>query len=251
MTCVVSAQLPGTLTDGLVSYYTFDGNANDVVGTNNATAVGVVLTNGVTGAANTAYYFSSISSYLTAPFTPPINNSFTWSLWIKPTTLKETYFFMAGEIGQNGGGKSFFMLPTGQVGFSSYDDTLSGEENYLVNSLQTDTPISSDIWTQIAITSDTNNLRALYVNGVAMTNKVSSGYGQLGVTNFIFGADRFLRAELSLEGSMDDVTIYDRPLSSTEVTDLYNAQVVPEPSTYALLLFGGAASLYALRRRKN
>lgn len=245
------AQLPGSLTDGLVSYYPFEGNANDVVGTNNATAVGVTLTSGITGAPNSAYYFSGTMSYLTAPFTPPTNNSFTWSLWINATTIKETYYFMAGNINENAGGKSFFMLPTGQVGFNSYDDALSGEENFLINSLQTPTPIQSNIWTHLAITSDTNNLRTFYVNGVAMTNKVSSGYGQLGISNFLFGADRFLREELSLQGSMDDVTIYDRPLSPSEVTDLYNAQLVPEPSTYALLLLSGAVSLWALKRRKS
>ena len=63
-------------------------------------------------------------------------------------------------------------------------------------------------------------------------------------SNSVFGPQLF-------EGGISDVGLWNKALTATEVTDLYNAQVVPEPSTYALLLFGGAASLYALRRRKS
>jgi hypothetical protein len=55
----------------------------------------------------------------------------------------------------------------------------------------------------------------------------------------------------SLGAQLDDMYFWDRPLSSEEVTELYNAQVVPEPSTYALLLLSGAASLWVLKRRKS
>ncbi|MFZ4484095.1 MAG: PEP-CTERM sorting domain-containing protein [Chthoniobacterales bacterium] len=33
--------------------------------------------------------------------------------------------------------------------------------------------------------------------------------------------------------------------------DNVSVEVIPEPSTYALLLLSGAASLFALRRRKS
>ena len=48
-------------------------------------------------------------------------------------------------------------------------------------------------------------------------------------------------------GAMDEVRIYNHALSSTEVTDLYNA-VVPEPGS-VLLLIGGAALVASRRRR--
>ena len=48
------AQLPGSLTNGLVSYYDFSGSANDIAGTSSASVAGATLTNGVTGAPETA-----------------------------------------------------------------------------------------------------------------------------------------------------------------------------------------------------
>jgi hypothetical protein len=53
---------------------------------------------------------------------------------------------------------------------------------------------------------------------------------------------------------IDDVYIYNKALSSEEVTALYQAQsvAVPEPSTFLTgMLLVGAASLWALKRRKR
>jgi len=244
------AQLPNSLTNGLVSYYTFDGNANDVVGTNNATAVGVTLTNGVTGAANSAYYFNGSLSYLSASYTPTINNSFTWSLWIKPSTSQECYPLSSAFFNQPEISPSFYLVPSGSVSFQTYDPALSPENNATENLMTAPAPITSGDWTMLTVTSDTNNMRTFFVNGVEVTNKVSSGYGQE-VGNLLFGIDRLQRDEFSLHGSMDDVAIYDRPLSASEVSDLYQAQVVPEPATYALLLLGAATSFWFVKRRKH
>ncbi len=245
----VSAQPSGSLTNGLVSYYTFEGNADDVVGTNNATGVGVILTNGVTGAPNSAYYFNGASSYLTASFTPTTNNAFTWSLWINPATNQESYPLSAAFFNQPQISPSFYLLSNGSIAFQSYDPTLSGEENAIENILTAPSLIPLNSWTMLTVTSDTNNLRTFFINGVAVTNKVSSSYGEE-VDNLLFGIDRLQRDEFSLYGSLDDVAMYDRPLSSSEVSDLYQAQLVPEPSTYALLLLSGAASLCFIKRRK-
>lgn len=249
----VSAQLPGSLTNGLVSYYTFDGNANDSVGTNDATVLGAVLTNGITGVADSAFYFNGISSYMTAGYTVPSNNSFTWALWINPSrtnavqSLVESMYatnvnVMSPLLWLNYNGNAF---SPGTVYFFSYDNNAPDNS---VNMLVSSSDLPTNQWTQVAVTSDSLNQRHLYINGQLNASIVASGQGQT-FSNVIFGADRFLVDYY--DGVMDNVGFWDRPLSSTEVTDLYNAQAVPEPSTYALLLLSGAASLWALKRRKS
>ncbi len=62
-TIMVQAQI--NLTNGLIMYYPFTGNATDVSGnTNVATVNGPVLTTDRFGAANSAYYFDGVDDYI-------------------------------------------------------------------------------------------------------------------------------------------------------------------------------------------
>src|ERR1017187_9935501 len=71
----VSGHAQSFLTNGLVSYYPFNGNANDAFGTNNGTNHGAILTTNRFIAANSAYLFNGSSSYI--DFGTPSNLSFT------------------------------------------------------------------------------------------------------------------------------------------------------------------------------
>ena len=52
------------LTNGLVAYYPFNGNANDAVGTNDGTVYGATLTTDRFGVPNNAYNFNGTSAYI-------------------------------------------------------------------------------------------------------------------------------------------------------------------------------------------
>ncbi|HDZ21647.1 hypothetical protein LCGC14_0315870 [marine sediment metagenome] len=58
----------------------------------------------------------------------------------------------------------------------------------------------------------------------------------------------FSPADQYFPGEIDEVVIYDRPLSATEVLDYYNA-TVPEPASITLLLLGAGGLIR--RRRRN
>jgi hypothetical protein len=51
--------------------------------------------------------------------------------------------------------------------------------------------------------------------------------------------------------SVDDIGVWNRALSSTEVTQLYAAQSVPEPSTCALFGIGAIGMLMVMRKKKS
>src|ERR1039458_3447594 len=62
----VSGHAQSFLTNDLVSYYPFNGNANDMAGTNNGTVQGATLTKDRFNKANSAYYFNG-NSWIETP----------------------------------------------------------------------------------------------------------------------------------------------------------------------------------------
>lgn len=241
------AQLPGSLTNGLVSYYDFSGNANDIAGTNNASVVGATLTNGVTGAPETAYHFNGASDYLLANYTPTPNNAFTWSVWVKPNAAGEMWILSNIQDLSVGSFSPVILFRNGVPGSVTFY-TANG---YVKDEFASASNVPADLWTMLTFTSDANNERFIYLNGQLNASGYSTnGYGQP-LNKLLIGGAAVIEApnQFYFDGSLDDVTIYDRPLSSTEVSELYQAQLVPEPSTYALLLMTGAGALWWARRR--
>ena len=75
------------LDSGLVAYYPFNGNANDVSGkANNPIFNNATLTADYLGNPNSAYYFNGIDNYMQIPDSPTLNmaNQMSITLWVKP-----------------------------------------------------------------------------------------------------------------------------------------------------------------------
>lgn len=85
------------LTNGLVAYYPFEGNANDESGySNNGIVTNAVLTQDRFGGASRAYSFGSIDCEITSPFQGVIgSNPRTVSCWIRQSDNLQTNW---GEV---------------------------------------------------------------------------------------------------------------------------------------------------------
>jgi len=103
-------------------------------------------------------------------------------------------------------------------------------------------PISPNAWHMLTRTYDGSTLSA-YINGQLVGSQTGPSNSPTGIT--IGSAGDGLHGFI---GSLDDLYIYDRALSPTEVSTLYSA--VPEPST-ALLLGIGLSTLAATSRRRS
>src|SRR5450755_2833851 len=69
-----NASFSQDITTGLVGYWPFDGNANDVSGNgNNGIVTNAVLTSDRFGNANRAYYFNGSNAYIRVPNAPNLN----------------------------------------------------------------------------------------------------------------------------------------------------------------------------------
>jgi len=87
-----------------------------------------------------------------------------------------------------------------------------------------DTPVKDGVWTHIAITIDRSENRAIsYINGVAQASPIDISTIGDGELNWDFGTvGRTLRSKhlQYFGGLIDDVRIYDRPLSPEEIAKL-------------------------------
>src|SRR5438128_7026415 len=73
------------LTNGLVSFYPFNGNAKDAIGNNDGTVIGATLAADMFSGENRAYEFNGTNAWILCTDTnfPDANAPRTISLWIK------------------------------------------------------------------------------------------------------------------------------------------------------------------------
>ena len=83
----VKSDFPSNLQNGLVAFYPFCGNTNDLSGNaNNASSNGAFLTSDRFTNANSAYAFNGTSSFMELPYSSALaslTNDFTFAFWIK------------------------------------------------------------------------------------------------------------------------------------------------------------------------
>lgn len=198
-----------TLKSGLKVYYNMDGNADDALGVNNAVASGVSWVSGKIGQAAKYTGTGTIISNNNTGFSGDV--SFSISAW----------FYVNDITGQH-------QIVT--FGVKSTDQMVQfGILNWLgVDSLGfwgwggaslISTPVLKNVWYHAVATYDSGTgARSLYLNGVlkATTNRAFS----IGVSKFNVG---FLPSDISFNGLLDEIGVWDRVLTLDEIEDLYNA----------------------------
>jgi len=260
MTCAGSAQLSGSLTNGLVGYWPLNGNGSDSLSTNNLSDVSPGASYGTNrfGASSSAIVFPNSSDYAYSERNTGIsgNQNFTVSLWLNQfssVTGPGRSVIAFGDASRPGGVNDILIMPQDWNGGGVWvwQHYAGIQANDLGN------PFVGG-WNNLVYVYDGSvSSSHIYINGLpaVMDNRteVTTDVLDIVATPLRLGYwSNSTATQMGLDGwSLDDIGLWSRALSSTEVTDLYNAQAVPEPSTYALLLLSGAASLYALKRRKS
>ncbi|MDZ4227744.1 MAG: LamG domain-containing protein, partial [Candidatus Levybacteria bacterium] len=211
---------------GLVGWWKFDGNASDSTpNQNDGTASNVTLTTDRKGQANKAYSFDG-NDYIQVSDSPSFdtvesNNRITVSAWVKrnsdqgPSTPNFRTIATRGAYSAVGNSWIFVWDSTN----SELEFVVNANANRITESLS----LTADTWYHVVATYDGSNLR-LYFNGALLGTPVAEATGFGGSTNNTIymgsdesGSDRYWR------GSLGDVRIYNRALSTTEITALYDS----------------------------
>jgi len=211
---LVAGAVQAIISNGLVAYFPFNGNANDASGNNNdGIVVGAQLTSDRYGKANSAYAFYGNGSYVDCGNGTSLNltGSITISLWIYPENLS-TGRILSKREGHDG---YEFNLFEGELQFvlngsmKAYYD-LTGLENTWV--------FIAGVYDQ---TLSPNSVK-LYVNQEDPALGVDNFSDPIGVNNgSLYLGIMNLSYPYPFKGKIDSVRIYDRALSAAEIAKLY------------------------------
>ncbi len=233
---VVHSQV--NLGQGLIAYYPFNGNANDISGNGNN---GIPL-NGIQpasdrfGAANSAYYFDGVNDYIRIPYAPGMNPSNAISVALYFTSEQSSVQTLVGKISYTDGIGTQFQVA---MNFNPYPGVLfglnppatgcNGQITLNSNYVNTGSTIPQNQWHCLVATFE-NGIQKIYLDGVLMQTD-NTGFN---VLNQCTNSDIQIGSWWSFDpqwfkGKIDDVRIYNRALNVAEVNSLcLNVTVTPD-----------------------
>jgi hypothetical protein len=222
----VQSQVPSYVpTNGLVGWWPFNGNANDESGfSQNGTVYGASLTLDRFGQTSKSYSFNGNNNYIEITSTPrlSITSSYSVSAWFNVniwsfgnpdqhavvSKIDNGDWYGGYEVRTTGGN---FIMHSGNIGGANFDIGKGG--------------LSSNTWYHVIVTFDGNKVRS-YVNGVLSDSVSRTGTIGSSSNSLRFGR-RGAAGSLNcwFSGSIDDIGIWNRALTQSEITALYQAAV--------------------------
>ncbi|SEA44105.1 arabinan endo-1,5-alpha-L-arabinosidase [Paenibacillus sp. ov031] len=159
---------------------------------------------------NQAAAFNGTDSYIQLPGIITDTNDFTFSAWVN---------WSGGGAWQrifdfgNGLTRHMFLTPAQHNGAMQFTIHDQGRDQSLIAA----EPLPSNQWVHVAVTLQ-ENTGTLYVNGkaVASSTEITFNPKDLQVTEAYLGKSRYT-ADPFYKGSMDNVKVYDKALTSTEI----------------------------------
>ncbi|MDP6585184.1 MAG: LamG domain-containing protein, partial [Anaerolineales bacterium] len=214
-------------TDGLVGYWHFDNvsgmGENDTLAIdwsgegNNGTAIGGMLYN-VSGYYGGAWRFDGVDDYVSVPTTTVnISRNFSVSLWVNKDSGKvaENNDRMISFVdGADDGFQFIFDHDTGNYGALLERDGIN-----VISGLTYGT-YDADIWVHLTYVVN-GSTGTLYRNGVVRASDGATGISTGNTQNYFIGMRGDQVGSTEFDGVMDEVMIFNRSLSATEITELY------------------------------
>lgn len=219
--------ITGSLNNGLVAYYPFCGNADDLSNNGNHGVVnGASLTSDRFGKPNSAYIFDGINDFIEIANSTSLSqsntNGLTLSCWIKNDQVWQNpkwLYVISKTDGTIQNGDGGYILRAGADGGAPFGyvpvfKTINGG-----NQFSSTNPIT-DVWEHLCLTYNNDTAR-FYRDGVLVKEYLSGSAALKANTR-----DLILGASVSnsnyFKGILDEVGIWDRALSQDEIAQLMN-----------------------------
>lgn len=218
-----SGAATGNINAGLVGYWPFNGNVKDATPYgDNGTVNGAILTTDRSGRTNSAYSFSGTPpSYVDIPDGSQLDGTVgSWSVWFNVASLPSSSAAIAAKNSASGSKSGVMLLLSAAGKVYAYAKDAAGNS---VPSNQIDLSGSTGTWHHLVVTFNGDNTANLYVDGVlASIFTPPAGWSFAAGSSLRLGQapDSFWAL---FNGSVDNVRVYNRVLSATEVQTLYQA----------------------------
>lgn len=213
--------------DGLVAYYPFTGNAIDASGNgNNGVVYGATLTTDMSNSPDKAYYFDGNGDYIDCGnrSSLQVSGNITVCSWAKlqPTShgqaVVNKYHLNADK------GWLLEATPDGRVCF----DGRPGPGGEMSNSGFSSQSIFDDTW-HFLVGQRQNSTWKIYVDGMLASQAEGSNGDFTNSINLMIGvqSDRPSDGAAFSHAVIDDIRIYNRALTDSEIQQLYNESLTP------------------------
>ena len=208
--------------DGVLAQYPFSGNADDLSGNGyNGTVYGASLAPNRFGAAGSAYMFDGVNDYIRIGSTPnvPVMANYAVSIWFMNDGDGDFSNYGQKLIDKTDYYHDFYfsVLHSGSLRVHLYD---SGN---VVNITDNTYDYRDSQWHH-AVVSKSDNVMSLWVDG-ELFGTVSNAMQVSNSSDLLIGysdsSDSLQRRYWS--GGVDDIRVFDRALSDSEIVSLYSA----------------------------
>lgn len=219
-----NAQIPTYLpTNGLIAWYPFTGNANDGSGNgNNGTVNGATLTSDRFGNTNSAYSFNGTSNFISVPNVAVQGTSArTTSFWFKTNSVNGGMIIATGSgSNQNGATYNIRVLNEGYLSFMGGNFTSCCYDYNPTSGLN----VKDNNWHNGVVTFNSGTFK-FYIDGI-LNSTFNISINTIGQSNFIGKSNDIDIGNSSFfNGLIDDIGIWNRVLTDTEISTLYNANI--------------------------
>ncbi|HEX5221480.1 MAG TPA: immunoglobulin domain-containing protein [Verrucomicrobiae bacterium] len=213
---------------GLVGWWPGDGNASNILGTNNGTLSGGATANAA-GVVGSAFNFDGTNNFVQVPdavILKPTN--FTIEGWVRFTGLDTPGTAAVGRqyliFKQNAFSSNFEGFDLSKVRIAGSDRfvfrvSTSGGQSAAVYST---TLIATGVWYHLAAVRGANLLE-IYLNGQLQSQTNVAFAQSYGTQPLFFGSSGQASFDRKFRGTLDEVTLYNRPLAANEIAAIYNA----------------------------
>ncbi|MDB4738750.1 hypothetical protein OAF76_03365, partial [Flavobacteriaceae bacterium] len=235
----IMKQLPSYLPiNGLVAWYPFYGNAYDESGNgNNGTVNGSTLNADRNNNQNSSYSFDGSDDFISIGNDSSLNpsGSLTFSSWFNLSDLDYNNNSILGRNSNNSGtdgyGYNYGVLIDSNDGSSKLRVGIGQQSNGSITDIDHIRNINANEWIHYAITYDESKIR-VYINGtlVQSTNLSRSGGNHQNDFETFIGKYRPQSSGVSVanqlfRGKLDDIGIWNRTLTSSEIFQLYTGVI--------------------------
>ncbi len=236
--CGVDGMVYADLNDGLVAYYPFNGNADDESGNgNNGTVNGATLTEDRFGNSDSAYNFDGIDDYIQVALSFDEDSDWTICAWINVKEIDSSYTDWQCLISDHANAFAIGLkTEDGQLKIWDSGEILSGtlavttNENFFI------------CYQKISSTLN------IFYNGLL---NAFNDEGERVNFSLLTALGAWVPEDASpynrepWNGTIDDVRIYNRALSESEIKELYNENVSGERTSLKIIPISSSDQLTA------
>ena len=214
---------------GLLGWWAGDGDANDINGANNGTLQGGA-TAGVAGVVGSAFSLDGTSSYVQIPDSPVLRPAnLTIEGWVLFTSLDSDgsgapvgrQYIVFKQNSRSSAFEGYALFKTRVAGGDVLAFTVSSALGEIIE-LQSTALIATGVWYHVAGVRGSDYVQ-LYVNG-QLANQTNLTFAQdYGTFPLYFGTSGQSYWDRKLKGLLDEVSLYNRALSLSEIAAIYAA----------------------------